>query len=84
MKRWEGFVVEEREGGKPYWHRVATLWPAKGGDGFTLVMPPGVSVSGRVIFREPRERDAHPRDRVAEGVQRALPVSDAGDDDIPF
>jgi hypothetical protein len=90
VKRWEGFVVEEREGqAKPFWHRVATLFEAKNGDGFTLVVPPGVSLSGRVIFREPKERDGQPRrDRVAEGIQRSFDANhaaaDAGDDDVPF
>src|SRR5882757_10038151 len=33
-------------------------FPAKEADGFTLEIPPGISLSGRVIFRLPKPRNA--------------------------
>jgi hypothetical protein len=46
-------IVEERPNGeKPTWHRIAAAWPQRDGKGLTIQLPPGVSVSGRLILRE--------------------------------
>jgi hypothetical protein len=64
--------------GKTHWVRVGSAWPSKDGKGLTLVIPPGVSVSGRVVLREPLPRDGRrPADQGGNAV--------ADDDgDLPF
>ena len=50
------YVVTEpqRRNQKAVWHRVATVWAHNNGNGFDLVIPPGVSLSGRVVCTEPK------------------------------
>jgi len=45
-------VVEPKEGSdkKAFWHRVGVVWPH-------IVIPPGISVSGRIVCMEPKEKD---------------------------
>lgn len=49
-------VTEPRESGdkKAIWHRVGSVWPHKIGKGFDLVIPAGISVSGRIVCTEPK------------------------------
>ena len=54
-------------------HRVGTLFPAKSGEGFNLEIPPGISLSGRVLFR-PRKAK----------TEAAEPAPSEDGDDIPF
>jgi hypothetical protein len=51
------YVVAEpqRRGQRSVWHRVATVWPHTKGNGFDLVIPPGVTLSGRIVCMEPRD-----------------------------
>jgi hypothetical protein len=53
-------VVEPKEGSgkKAFWHKVGAVWPHKSGNGFDVVIPPGLSVSGRIVCTEPKEKDA--------------------------
>jgi hypothetical protein len=54
------YVVEQPKEGsdrKAVWHRVATVWTHKNGSGFDLVIPPGVTLSGRITCTEPRVED---------------------------
>lgn len=37
---------------KTFWHRVGTAFPQKNGSGFNIVIPEGVSISGRVLMLE--------------------------------
>lgn len=37
---------------KTYWHRVGTAFTQKSGKGFNIVIPEGVSISGRVLMLE--------------------------------
>jgi hypothetical protein len=71
-------VVEEarNEGGKPWFTKIGRMVPSKNGDGFTLFVTTGVSVSGKLVIRRPLEK--------REGGQReaSKPVHD--DDNIPF
>ena len=50
-------VINPKEGSdrKATWLRVGAVWPHKNGGGFDLVIPEGISVSGRIVCREPRE-----------------------------
>ena len=41
---------------KAFWHRVGSVFPHKNGKGFDVVIPDGISVSGRIVCTEPRER----------------------------
>lgn len=37
---------------KTYWHNVGSAFPHRSGKGFNLVIPEGVSISGRVMMLE--------------------------------
>jgi hypothetical protein len=53
-------VVEQPKEGsdrKAIWHRVAAVWPHKNGPGFDLVIPPGVTLSGRIVCTELKDED---------------------------
>ncbi|MDD9911402.1 MAG: hypothetical protein OXR62_17170 [Ahrensia sp.] len=48
-------IAEERKNKdtgevKTFWHRVGSAFPHKQGDGFNLVIPEGLSLSGRVVM----------------------------------
>jgi type IV secretory pathway TraG/TraD family ATPase VirD4 len=53
-------VVEPKEGSdrKATWVEVGAVWQHKSGKGFDLVIPPGISVSGRIVCTEPKEKTA--------------------------
>ena len=65
-------LAEERpdENGevRTYWHSAGTAFPHKNGDGFNLVIPPGMSLSGRVLMlpRKARENAAPDAQAAAE------------------
>ncbi len=50
-------VTEPKEGTdkKAFWHRVGSVWPHKSGLGFDLVIPSGMSLSGRIVCVPPKE-----------------------------
>jgi len=55
------YVVTEAKPGtdqKSRWHEVGVIWPHKNGKGFDLVIPPGISLSGRIVCTEPKTDDA--------------------------
>jgi hypothetical protein len=61
-------VNDPKEGSdrKAIWHRVGSIWPHKNGKGFDLVIPEGISVAGRIVCTEPKERsDEQPEADVA-------------------
>lgn len=62
-ERWSAYIVTEpREpGGDSFWNRVGTVFPHKKGDGFDLVLPQGIAVSGRVTIRKDKEKEQAPR-----------------------
>jgi hypothetical protein len=43
--------------GKAQWHQVAAVWPHRTGNGFDLVIPPGVTLSGRIVCRPPKAKE---------------------------
>jgi len=53
-------VVNAPEGSEreATWHRIAAVWPHTKGNGFDLVIPPGVTISGRIVITERKEREA--------------------------
>lgn len=50
-------VIEPKEGTdrKAQWHPVGAIWPHKNGKGFDLVIPTGLSVSGRIVCTERKD-----------------------------
>ncbi|HTW72941.1 MAG TPA: hypothetical protein VME47_23900 [Acetobacteraceae bacterium] len=43
-------VTDPRDkNGKAQWHPVGAIWPHNSGGGFDLVIPPGVTLSGRIV-----------------------------------
>ena len=53
-------VVDPKEGsdGKAQWFEIGTVWSHNDGSGFDLVIPPGVTVTGRIVCRKRKERSA--------------------------
>jgi hypothetical protein len=51
-------VVEPKDGSdrKAQWHEVGAIWSHKNGLGFDLVIPTGVSVAGRIVCTERKEK----------------------------
>lgn len=53
----EAFVVSEGNGpDRAQWFKVGALWPQKNGKGFLLVIQPGISLSGKIVITERKER----------------------------
>jgi hypothetical protein len=52
-------VTEAKQGTdqKSRWYEVGVVWPHKNGKGFDVVIPPGISVSGRIVCTEPKADD---------------------------
>ena len=53
-------VIDPKEGSdsKAQWIEVGAVWPHKNGSGFDLVIPPGISLSGRIVCREPQPAES--------------------------
>jgi len=65
---YSAYIVEERTRQKPYWHRIGTAWGHDDGEGFTFQIPPGVTVSGEIVFRMRKPEEA-PQPADGEEVQ---------------
>jgi hypothetical protein len=51
------FLVEDKgQDVKANWKEVAPVWSHRDNKGFDVVIPPGMSLSGRVVIREASER----------------------------
>ena len=55
-------VTEPKEGSdrKAHWHPVGSIWPHRNGKGFDLVIPTGLSVSGRIVCTERKADEEQP------------------------
>jgi hypothetical protein len=53
-------VIDPKEGRdrKAQWHEIGAIWPHKNGKGFDLVIPAGLSVTGRIVCTERKEPTA--------------------------
>ena len=53
-------VIDAKEGSdkKAQWIEVGAVWPHNDGIGFDLVIPPGISLSGRVVCRKRKEQSS--------------------------
>ena len=51
-------VIDAKEGSdrKATWHEIGAIWPHKNGKGFDLVIPKGISVTGRIVCTERKEK----------------------------
>lgn len=51
------YIVQDpkTEGGKSRWIEIGSVWPHKNGTGFDLVIPEGLSVTGRIVCVEPKD-----------------------------
>ena len=47
-------VAPKSESKKANWIAVGAVWPHKNGEGFDLVIPEGLSVSGRIVCMPPK------------------------------
>ena len=53
----DAYIVQDGERGqKAKWFQIAAVWTHKDGDGFDMELPPGVSVSGRIVIRKRKEK----------------------------
>ena len=43
---------------KAQWIEVGALWSQSDGSGFDLVIPPGISLAGRIVCRQRKEQSA--------------------------
>ncbi len=52
-------VIQPKEGSdaSAIWRRVGSVFPHKNGNGFDVVIPAGISVTGRITCTEPKEKD---------------------------
>jgi hypothetical protein len=60
------YIVTEGTGGpdsRANWREVGAVWPHKNGNGFALVIHPQLSVAGRLVCTERRERPAREESR---------------------
>jgi hypothetical protein len=53
-------VIDPKEGSekKAQWIEVGAVWSHSGGSGFDLVVPSGISLSGRIVCRKRKEQPA--------------------------
>jgi hypothetical protein len=47
--------AKEGSGKKARWSRVGAVWPHSKGDGFDVVIPEGIAVSGRIVCMTPKD-----------------------------
>jgi hypothetical protein len=53
-------VKDAKESGKPgIWRRVGSVWPHKNGSGFDVLIDEQISVSGRIVCTEPKEKETN-------------------------
>jgi hypothetical protein len=58
--KYNAYVVTQpkQEGAKAYWTKVGAVWPHKDGNGFDILITEGISVTGRIVCTEPKEKDS--------------------------
>jgi hypothetical protein len=52
-------VTDPKDGtdGKAQWHQVGAVWSHTKGTGFDLIIPPGVTLSGRIVCTPRKEKE---------------------------
>ena len=68
-------VIDPKEGSdrKAQWIEVGAVWPHNNGSGFDLVIPPGISLSGRIVCRKRKEQPADWASRAPPDPRRGFP-----------
>jgi hypothetical protein len=64
-RRLEAFITRDYKVGeeeRTEWTRVGVAFEHGSGRGYTLHITPGLSVSGELVLREPREKEAGEKD----------------------
>ncbi len=51
-------IPAKQNGRNDFWHRVGSVFQRKNGNGFDLVIPEGISVTGRLVCREQKAEEA--------------------------
>ena len=53
------YIVTDPKGRekKAFWHRVGSVFPHRSGNGFDIVIQEGISISGRIVCTEPKEKE---------------------------
>ena len=49
-------VTPKKDSEKKIWRAVGAVWPHKNGNGFDLVIHDQLSISGRIVCTEPKEK----------------------------
>ena len=54
------FIVSDAPGGdkRAQWFEISAVWTHSDGKGFDIQIPPGVTVSGRIVCRARKNDDA--------------------------
>ncbi|HJU11577.1 MAG TPA: hypothetical protein VJ728_11905 [Candidatus Binataceae bacterium] len=67
------YVISQprEEGGKGFWHEVGAIWPHKNGNGFDLVLYEGISIHGRIVCIEPKDKEPEPEAPRAQAPQQS-------------
>lgn len=66
-----GYVVTDKNK-KSFWTKIGAVFPHEDGEGWDLIIPDGISVSGRVTIRKPLPKtDAAPNDARDDGHEIA-------------
>ena len=52
-------VIDAKEGSekKAQWFEIGTVWTHGDGNGFDVAIPPGVTVTGRIVCRKRKEKE---------------------------
>lgn len=65
-------VTTPKKGGdKGFWREVGVVWPHKSGNGYDVVIHEGVSVHGRIVCTEPKEKEAEFEARIQDQIMEA-------------
>ena len=53
-------VIDPKEGSdkKAQWFEIGTVWSHNDGSGFDVMIPPGVTVAGRIVCRKRKQPNA--------------------------
>ncbi|MBV9825327.1 MAG: hypothetical protein JO001_06600 [Alphaproteobacteria bacterium] len=53
-------VIDPKEGSdkKAQWFEIGTVWSHSDGSGFDVIIPAGVTVTGRIVCRKRKEQPA--------------------------
>ncbi len=66
--KYHAYIVIDPKAGsnrKAYWHEIGAVWPHKNGTGFDLIIPAGISVTGRIVCTERTQPSAEPTDEAS-------------------